>query len=145
MARRFVAARDGDKLQARRRVNYLVERGELPRPADLACSDCGHIAAEGEPHGYDHFLGYAGQYHEIVEAVCARCSVRRSWNRGEITVEQQRHAASCQTRKTHCRFGHAITRWADGRRGCAVCDLARHAASKRRRRAATRESRMTNG
>ncbi len=52
--------RDGDKAQARHRVNVLVRTGRLAHPNALACADCGHIWKQGERrHEYDHYLGYA--------------------------------------------------------------------------------------
>lgn len=74
--RRFVAGRDGDKLQARRRVNHLVDMGLLPRPADVPCVDCGH-QGDDRRHEYDHHLGYAVEHHEHVEPVCAPCHHER--------------------------------------------------------------------
>lgn len=74
--RRFVPARDGDQLQARRRVNHLVDIGLLPDPDDVACTDCGH-QGDGRRHEYDHHLGYAADHHEHVEAVCTSCHHRR--------------------------------------------------------------------
>ena len=74
--RRFVRPRDGDRKQARRRVNHLVDVGLLPPPASLPCVDCGHIG-DGPRHEYDHHLGYAPEHHEDVEAVCAPCHRRR--------------------------------------------------------------------
>lgn len=72
--RRYVEARPGDVAQARRRVNYLVEIGHLPRPDSEPCADCGHIWAGGERrHEYDHHLGYAPEHHEDVEPVCTTC------------------------------------------------------------------------
>ncbi|MEU4558577.1 hypothetical protein AB0F72_09305 [Actinoplanes sp. NPDC023936] len=80
--RRYVEARDGDQLQARRRVNYLVEAALLPAPNTLPCADCGHIWDEGERrHEYDHHLGYAAENHEAVEAVCTTCHHSREDNR----------------------------------------------------------------
>jgi hypothetical protein len=81
--RRFVSARDGDQLQARRRVNYLVEAGLIPAPNTLPCVDCGHEWLVGERrHEYDHHLGYAPEHHEDVEAVCSRCHHEREIERG---------------------------------------------------------------
>jgi hypothetical protein len=58
----FAATRDGDKKQARARVNHHVDVGLLPDPNDVTCADCGHVHAEGERrHEYDHFLGYAAE------------------------------------------------------------------------------------
>ncbi len=72
--RRFVAARDGDALQARRRVHHLIDVGLIPDPNDLPCADCGHQHTEGERrHEYDHHLGYAAEHHEHVEPVCTTC------------------------------------------------------------------------
>lgn len=68
--RSFVPARNGDKSQARRRVNYFVEAGILPHPNSLPCSDCGHVyLGKGRRHEYDHYLGYDAGHHEHVEAV----------------------------------------------------------------------------
>lgn len=72
--RSYVDARDGDVKQARRRVNYLVGAGLLPRPNDLPCTDCGHEWKPGQRrHEYDHHLGYAAENHEKVEPVCTTC------------------------------------------------------------------------
>lgn len=72
--RRFVAPRDGDVRQARRRVNHLVDVGILPDPNTVPCVDCGHVYAEGERrHEYDHHLGYTAEHHEDVEPVCTTC------------------------------------------------------------------------
>ena len=80
--RRFVPPRDGDKLQARRRINYLVEAGLMPHPDTLACVDCGHEkAADGKRHHYDHFKGYAAACHEAVEPLCVSCHLKREWRR----------------------------------------------------------------
>lgn len=84
--------RDGDREQARQRVNVLVRTGRLPHPNALACTDCGHEWAEGERrHEYDHYLGYAAEHHLHVEPVCTTCHRRRCDDRGEI--EQHRDAA----------------------------------------------------
>lgn len=74
--RRIVAARPNDKLQARRRVNYLVDVGLLANPNDLSCTDCGHHGT-GPRHEYDHHMGYEPANHEQVEAVCAPCHHKR--------------------------------------------------------------------
>lgn len=79
-------ARDGDKRQARKRVNVLVRTGRLPRPNDLPCVDCGHVWAPGERrHEYDHYLGYAAEHHLSVQAVCSACHHRRAEVRGETS------------------------------------------------------------
>jgi len=77
-------ARDGDKKQARARVNHMITRGLLPKPNDLPCVDCGHIWKKGERrHEYDHFNGYGVNAHVDVEAVCTTCHVLRGKERGE--------------------------------------------------------------
>lgn len=73
-----VKPRDGDKRQAIGRINYLIRRGDLPRPNDLPCTDCGHIHVTGsQRHEYDHFMGYTAEHHETVEAVCRSCHGKR--------------------------------------------------------------------
>ncbi len=81
--RRFAAARDGDRLQARRRIDHLINVGLLPEPNDVACTDCGHVWVLGtRRHEYDHHLGYAAVHHEDVEAVCTTCHhARESYRR----------------------------------------------------------------
>lgn len=80
--RRYAAARDGDQRQARGRVNYLVDAGLIPDPNDLPCADCGHVyTPEGRRHEYDHYLGYAPEHHEDVEAVCTTCHHARETER----------------------------------------------------------------
>ena len=70
--------RDGDKRQARRRVNYLVEQGLLPRPDDLPCADCMDMSlTPGGRHEYDHARGYDGANQIYVEPVCQRCHRNR--------------------------------------------------------------------
>lgn len=78
--RRFVGARESDKKQARRRVNYLVEAGLLSNPNSLLCSDCGH-QGDDRRHEYDHYQGYAPEHHETVEAVCTKCHASRERGR----------------------------------------------------------------
>lgn len=78
-------ARDGDKLQARARVNHEVDEGRMPDPDDLTCTDCGHIhEAGGLRHSYDHYLGYSAQHQLDVQAVCNSCHGKRSVRRGEL-------------------------------------------------------------
>jgi hypothetical protein len=85
-------ARDGDRLQARQRVNVEVRRGWRPHPNDLPCVDCGHEWAPGQRrHEYDHHLGYAAEHHLDVEPVCTVCHRRRCTERHEL--EQVRDAA----------------------------------------------------
>ena len=75
--RKFVKSRSGDKKQARRRINYLVESNLIPNPNDLPCVDCNHAFDNKKRHEYDHYLGYGEQNHETVEVVCSSCHHRR--------------------------------------------------------------------
>jgi hypothetical protein len=80
--RAFVPARDGDRKQARGRINYFVHAGILDDPDNLPCVDCGHqYAPGGRRHEYDHYLGYAAIHHEDVQAVCSRCHYHRERKR----------------------------------------------------------------
>jgi hypothetical protein len=75
-------SRDGDKRQARARVNHRVEIGRLPHPNTLPCTDCGHVHVSGERrHEYDHHLGYAAEHQLDVEAVCTTCHHEREAER----------------------------------------------------------------
>ncbi len=77
-------ARDGDKEQARRRVNVLVRTGRLAHPNTRPCADCGHVWAPGERrHEYDHFAGYGPDAHLLVEAVCTTHHAQRGVRRRE--------------------------------------------------------------
>ncbi len=92
--RKYVAARDGDRFQARGRVNHLVNMGILPDPDERPCIDCGHVAGDGVRHEYDHHLGYAAEHHEHVEVVCLLCHRKREAGRGvykEVARTRQRH------------------------------------------------------
>jgi hypothetical protein len=75
--------RDGDKNQARRRVNLLVRTGRLPHPGTLPCTDCGHRMHEGCKlrHEYDHYKGYGAAYHTDAEVVCWSCHHLREGRR----------------------------------------------------------------
>lgn len=76
--------RDGDKVQARQRVNVEVRSGRRGHPNTFACVDCGHVWQPGERrHEYDHHLGYAAEHHCDVEPVCTKCQRQRSIRRGE--------------------------------------------------------------
>jgi hypothetical protein len=74
----LVPTRDGDKKQARHRVNHLVDIGQIPDPNDLPCLDCadeqGFASAR---HEYDHAKGYDGENQLYVEAVCTTCHHNR--------------------------------------------------------------------
>lgn len=80
--RRFAKSRDGDKKQARARVNYLCTAGLLPNPNTLPCVDCGHLGNDRR-HEYDHYLGYASEHQEHVQSACTKCHSRRAVERGE--------------------------------------------------------------
>lgn len=74
--------RNGDKRQARKRVNQLVKSGKLARPNELPCWDCRHVWRAGERrHEYDHFRGYAAENHLDVQPVCTTCHYRREKKR----------------------------------------------------------------
>lgn len=77
-----MAPRDGDRGQARQRVNVEVRTGRRPHPNSLPCTDCGHVWKDGERrHEYDHHRGYAGKHHYDVEAVCTTCHHEREEKR----------------------------------------------------------------
>ena len=104
--------RDGDRKQARQRINVEVRTGHRPHPNTLPCVDCGHVWRAGERrHEYDHHRGYAAEHHLDVVAVCTLCHAKRDG-----------FAA-----RTHCKNGHAFTpentRTETGRvhRSCRAC------------------------
>lgn len=77
--------RDGDKKQARQRINVEVRSGRRPHPNTLPCVGCGHIWNEGERrHEYDHYKGYAAENHFEVEPVCTLCHRARVDDRKEL-------------------------------------------------------------
>ena len=91
--------RDGDKVQARQRVNLEVRTGRIPHPNLLPCVDCDHKWNSGERrHEYDHYLGYSAEHHLHVQVVCTRCHAKRDgvkaqqWGEG-TAVEM--HPWSC--------------------------------------------------
>jgi hypothetical protein len=109
--RRFVEARDGDKEQARGRVNHLVNIGLLSNPNDLPCTDCGHTDVKERRHEYDHYLGYEAKHHEDVEPVCTLCHAKRDSKRAG---------------QSHCIHGHEFTAGnvsiaGNGTRHCKTC------------------------
>jgi hypothetical protein len=81
--RSFGDKRDGDKNQARGRVNHLVSVGLLADANAVPCVDCGHEGSDRR-HEYDHHLGYAARHHEDVQSVCTKCHRKRTIARGEL-------------------------------------------------------------
>lgn len=112
--------RDGDRKQARQRINVLVRTGRLPRPGSLPCSRCGH-RGDDRRHNYHHHNGYAAAHHYDVVVVCTKC-----------------HPAADGPPATHCLRGHEYTEVntivkKNGTRQCRAC---RQAYDLRRRDAA---------
>lgn len=85
------ASRDGDKRQARQRVNVLVRIGDIDHPNAIPCVDCGHIWHPGERrHEYDHWLGYAIKNQYDIESVCTKCHAQREILRKTNYVNRKR-------------------------------------------------------
>ncbi len=131
--------RDGDKRQARQRINVEVRTGYRPHPNDLPCTDCGHTWSSSERrHEYDHYLGYGAENHMSVESVCTTCHARRS----NVLPEA-------------CRHGHPWTPENLGRdsgNGSRFCWECRRARDRNRRDAkwwrayrAAKKERLANG
>lgn len=102
--------RDGDKIQARQRINVEVRTGKRPHPNTLPCKDCGHLGNDRR-HEYDHYLGYASEHHYDVEPVCTICHSRRD---------------NPKATQTHCLRGHPFTPEntiikSNGCRSCREC------------------------
>lgn len=115
-------ARDGDRLQARQRVNVEVRTGRRQHPNTLPCVDCGHVWHEGERrHEYDHHLGYAAEHHLDVQPVCTLCHASRDNARAKATA---------------CARGHAFTQENTGRKpnGTRFCRECRRGHDRRRTR-----------
>lgn len=108
--------RDGDKLQARQRINVEVRTGRRAHPNTLACTDCSHVWGLGERrHEYDHHLGYAAAHHGDVQAVCTTCHATRD---------------SARKAQIECIHGHAFTAEntylaTNGTRHCKACSQIR--------------------
>jgi hypothetical protein len=102
LGRKYNKARDGDKKQARGRINHLVHVGVMPDPNDLPCLDCGQDFSPGKPrHEYDHHKGYAAEHHETVQVVCVKCHRNREATRG-VYLEVAR------TRRPRAESGRAV-------------------------------------
>lgn len=114
--------RDGDRAQARQRINVEVKAGRRPHPNTIPCADCGHVWEGGERrHEYDHHLGYAPQHHLDVQAVCTLCHAKRD---------------SAKAAQTHCIHGHEFTAAntffkSNGTRACIECGRVRDRGRKR--------------
>ena len=67
-----IVKRDGDKRQARARINHDIVAGIRPDPNDLFCSLCGHKGSELR-HEYHHGMGYAPSHHNDVLPLCSTC------------------------------------------------------------------------
>lgn len=119
-----LAARDGDKVQARQRIAVEVRTGRRAHPNTLACVDCGHVWKRGERrHEYDHHLGYAADHHGHVQPVCTTCHHTRD---------------NLKKRQTHCQRGHAFTpeNTMIKPNGCRLCRQCRRDRERGRRDAA---------
>ncbi len=108
--------RDGDREQARQRINVEVRTGRRPHPNSVPCADCGHVWEEGERrHEYDHFRGYMAAHHLDVESVCTNCHAKRD---------------SSRAKQKHCLRGHEFTIEntivkTNGTRQCRECSRAK--------------------
>lgn len=117
-----MAPRNGDKRQARQRINVEVRTGYRPHPNAMPCADCGHVWLEGERrHEYHHHHGYSASHHYDVIPLCTVCHSRRD---------------SEKARQTHCKHGHEFTCEntiikTNGTRACREC---RRAHDRRRPR-----------
>jgi hypothetical protein len=85
----FVPARDGDKLQARARINHAIQIGLIPNPNSVPCMDCGHLGQDRR-HEYDHPFGYSAKQQMAVEPVCSICHHKRTITRGELIQRRDR-------------------------------------------------------
>lgn len=115
--------RDGDRKQARQRINVQVRTGKRPHPNQIPCVDCGHVWEPGERrHEYDHYLGYAAEHHYDVESVCTRCHARRD---------------SPKANSDYCSRGHQFTPSNTGRKpnGTRICLECRRMRDRGRRSA----------
>lgn len=72
ISKKRIVRRDGDKIQARARINSDIEMGFRPNPNDLYCSLCGHKGGDRR-HEYHHILGYEKEHHYDVLPLCSKC------------------------------------------------------------------------
>jgi len=126
--------RDGDRLQARARINQLVRKGLLARPDNVECTDCGHYDPGGtRRHEYDHHKGYAAQHHYDVEPVCTKCHRLREVKRQQIPG--MKWCTSCKEHHLMDYFGK------DRSRGDGLMQRCRNAESERaKQKWATRQA-----
>jgi len=64
--------RDGDKRQAKSRINHDVNLGLRPNANDLFCSICGH-KGDDRRHEYHHIQGYSELHHYDILPLCSKC------------------------------------------------------------------------
>lgn len=83
--------RQRENNKARAVLSYAVKVGRLPRAADLACVDCGHLGPDRQ-HQYDHHNGYGPGRELDVEPVCRPCHLNREVDRGKYDYAQKRAA-----------------------------------------------------
>ncbi len=117
-------SRDGDKIQARQRVNVEVRTGRRPHPNSLPCSLCGHVhRLGGARHEYHHHLGYAPENHLKVVPVCSRCHANTEGTRSD---------------RARCEHGHEYTPENTGTKpnGTRFCRECRRIHDRGRRNAA---------
>lgn len=112
--------RDGDKIQARQRVNVEIRNGYMENPNELPCFDCGHVGSDRR-HEYDHYLGYDAEHHLDVQPVCAKCHHARDDEK---------------VGKTHCVRGHEFNEenTVIRKNGTRLCRLCRRLRDKNRGR-----------
>lgn len=101
---------DGDKCQARHRVNQEVSCGAMPDPNTLPCTECDHIG-EDRRHEYHHHLGYSVEYFLHVQPLCTVCHPAKD---------------NAKKQQTCCLHGHEYTSEntiikANGTRECRAC------------------------
>jgi len=59
-----------EKSKARRKVQYAIEKGSLPKASSLECVGCGNKA-----HEYHHYKGYESKHWLDVEPICKKCHI----------------------------------------------------------------------
>lgn len=67
-----IKRRDGDKEQAKARINQDIKAGLRPDPDTLFCSLCGHKGKDRR-HEYHHIQGYSVMHHYDVLPLCSKC------------------------------------------------------------------------